>query len=341
MNNQYDLIFVGHSCKDTIIYDGVESTSKGGGVTYGSLAACNYNRNLKIGIFSEVGRDWQESDYDLFKGTTIDLRGIFTTSEKTTNYRIEYHKGGRKFTLQAKANNLRFEKYPEEYKNAKYIIISAVADEISLDFIELLIKETNAYIAIDVQGLIRKYNPDGTIDDAIDEKRQRLVESIIELCKGRLIIKASEDEANYITGIRDTITSTEKLAQVEVIEVTKSIADNNRAIVLTTLGPEGSLIKSKNTKMIHVNAIYPEKEIADETGAGDCYCAVFAAEYLKSKKNWDDMKKAGYCASSACSFLLEEKGPKGFGNHDMVIKRLKNKIRIPTVLHDHIKSNFF
>ncbi|MHA1821638.1 MAG: PfkB family carbohydrate kinase [Promethearchaeota archaeon] len=339
--DRFDIVFMGHFAIDTIIYNNVESHSLGGGVTYGSLAAYYYKPEQKIGIFSEVGKDFNEELLDIFKNTRIDLDGINVGSEYTTNYRLEYIGNYRKLTLNHRANNLKLENLPDKYKNAKCFILAPIANEIDYDFIKGLVEQTDAFIALDVQGFIRKFKEDGTIDTTPDPKRQKLMRDIIDLCNGRLILKASDYEANYITGLDDIIQTTKELAKDDIINITKNLADNHSAIMLSTLGPEGSLLKSKNVKMIHVSAILPEKEIVDETGAGDCYTAVFVSEYLNSKHSWDEFKRAGYCASAACSFLLEHKGPVGFASREQVIKRLENKRVIPTDLHEKVKKNFF
>ena len=343
MEKSFDIVFIGHFAIDTIVYDGEVSNSVGGGVTYGSLAAYNYNKSQKLGIFSEIGNDFKDEYLDLFNNTSIDLNGIGHNSEKSTNYKLVYHDGVRDLTLESRAESMEFKNLPESYKSAKCFMLAPIANEISYEFIEELVDKThnNAYIALDVQGFIRRFKEDGTMNITPDPKKQQLMRDIIELCNGCLILKASDYEANYITGNKDIIQTTQELANEELIEITKNIADENNAIVLSTLGPGGSLIKSKNAKMMHIPAIKPEKPIVDETGAGDCYSAVFLSEFLNSKRSWDEYKKAGYAASAACSFLVEQKGPQGFADAELVQQRLNNMKSIPSELHDKIKFGLF
>lgn len=322
----FDIIFLGHFAIDEIIYDQKVSHSLGGGVTYGSLAAHNYNSSLKLGITSKVGRDFDDDFLGMFKDGTIDLNGIKNDSEKSTRYRLQYHGKTRDLTLQGRANTIQYEDVPEEYKGALSFMISPIANEINKDLIDSIIEDTSAYIAADVQGFIRKFRDDGTIIRKRDEEMAEKVRNIIEKCNGRLILKASDDEANYIADRDDVIESTQYLSEL------------SNAVVLTTLGPDGSLIKYKDYKMIHVPALVP-KQLVDETGAGDCYTAVFLSEFLKSDKDWADIKKAGYCASTACSFLIENQGPQGYGSYKQVQERLKNKKAIETPFHEKVKEN--
>ena len=86
--NDFDIVFIGHFAIDTIIYKGIESNSIGGGVAYGSLAAYHYNNKQKTGIFSEIGRDFNDDYFKLFKETDIDIEGVLKNSRYSTNYKL-------------------------------------------------------------------------------------------------------------------------------------------------------------------------------------------------------------------------------------------------------------
>ncbi|MHA1339044.1 MAG: PfkB family carbohydrate kinase [Promethearchaeota archaeon] len=327
-DKKFDIIFVGHFAIDTIIYENEESHSLGGGVTYGPLAAYNYDPSLKIGICSEVGHDFDKNLLNIFNNTTIDLEGIKFDSEFSTNYRLYYHDSKRELTLKYRAKPIDFRKIPEKYKNAKCFMLAPIANEITDDFLEKIIKYTNGYIAADVQGFIRRFNKDGTLNLSINKEIAKKMRNFIHNCGEKLILKASDEEAKYIAECDD------------VIESTKSLAENTNAIILTTLGRDGSLIKFKNYKMIHIPAFQPN-QILDETGAGDCYIAVFLSEFLNSNHTWEEIKKAGYMASVACSFLLEKKGPHGYVSKSKILKRLEEKNIIESKFHKIIKENYF
>jgi len=325
---KFDIIFIGHFAIDTIIYNNEVSHSLGGGVTYGSLAAYNYDSGLKIGICSQVGKDFDKNFLKIFSNSTINLKGVMNDSEYSTNYKLYYHDGTRDLTLEHRADPLVYNKIPEEYKNSKCFMLAPIANEISDELVDNIIKNTEGFIGADVQGFIRRFNPNGTLNLKRDKLVIENMKHFIKKCGNRLILKASEEEANYITECDD------------FIESTKILSEFSDGIILTTLGPKGSIIKLKGHKMIHIPAFKPNK-ILDETGAGDCYSAVFLSEFLNSDKSWESIKRAGYLASVACSFLLEEKGPNGYGSKSDIIERLKQKNIIKTDLHEYIKRNYF
>lgn len=325
MDKKYDIVFIGHFAVDTIIYNNIISHSLGGGVTYGPLAAYTYNNNQKLGIVSEVGKDFNNSMLDTFKKTNIDLRGVRRESKCSTNYKLHYHDGVRDLTLESCADPIKFSNFPEQFKSTKCFMFAPIANEIPDDLVDAILSKTDALIGADVQGFIRKFNQDGTINKKFDKTISDRMKTILKKCGDRLILKASDEEANYIAGETDFIKSTQNLSEI------------SDSLILTTLGSNGSLIKKKGIKMIHIPALVPNK-LLDETGAGDCYSAVFLSEYLNSDHSWESIKKAGYCASGACSFLIEEKGPNGFGTYDQVQERLKIMNTIKTPVHDLVKN---
>jgi sugar/nucleoside kinase (ribokinase family) len=328
MASSFDIIFIGHFAVDTIIYNNKTSHSVGGGVTYGSLAAYNYNPNLQIGICSEVGKDFKQEYLKEFKSTSIDLEGVHKESACSTNYRLYYHDGTRDLTLEACADEIQFERIPKKYRSAKAFMLCPIANEIPLEFISDIIektKDTGAIIGLDVQGFIRKFNQDGSINKTRDIKYADKMKKIIEICDGRLVLKASDDEANYITGLSDVIASTKELSKL------------TNAIILSTLGANGSLAKYKDNKMVHIPAFVPKK-IVDETGAGDCYSAVFLSEYINSDRSWDAIQRSANHASVAASFLLEEKGPHGFGSSKQIEERFKQNKTLKSSFQEKITN---
>ena len=158
MNSSFDIVFMGHFARDTIISpNGNISNSLGGGVTFGTLTAGHYNANHKIGVFSEIGKNFNNSWLDIFD-LGIDLTGICSNSEYSTNFVIEYFpKGGRTLILKSKASPLKFENIPNQYLKSKSFMISSIANEVSYDFIKQLVDNTVGWIGIDIQGFIRDF----------------------------------------------------------------------------------------------------------------------------------------------------------------------------------------
>lgn len=330
MKSSFDIVFMGHFARDTIISPkGDVSHSLGGGVTFGTLTAHKYDTTQKIGVFSEIGKDFNSSWLEIF-GKEIHLEGIGSHSEQSTHFSIEYFaSGGRKLTLESKADPLQFEYLPRAMLDSNCYVISSIANEVSFDFIKNLVDQTNAWVGIDIQGFIRDFLPDGSINvNPLSELIENIYK-ILNYCGDRLILKASDDEINYIANNKD------------VIKSTQAISEMGDFILCTTLGPQGSLIKRRKEKMIHIPAFTPDMGVIDETGAGDCYLSAFLSEYIKSDYSWEEIKRCGYIASSAASFSLEHKGPYGFGSKQQVQVRLQNMDTIPSPFHKNVKYNNF
>ena len=328
MKSSFDIVFMGHFARDTIISPiGDVSNSLGGGVTFGTLTAYHYDTSQKIGVFSEIGKDFDTSWFDIF-GSKIYLDGVGTHSGHSTHFKIEYFpEGGRQLTLESQAAPLQFKNLPEPMLNSKGYMLSSIANEISFDFIKDLVDNTRGLIGIDIQGFIRDFQPDGRINtDPLPELIKNM-HKILDYCGKRLILKASDDELAYIADCTN------------VVENTKKISEMGDFLLCTTLGPHGSLIKHRNEKMIHIPAFMPDNEIIDETGAGDCYLSAFLSEYINSDYSWKEIKRCGYIASCAASFSLEHKGPYGFGTKQQVDDRLQKMNTIPSPYHKNVKYN--
>jgi sugar/nucleoside kinase (ribokinase family) len=328
MNSSFDIIFIGHFARDTIISSAGEiSSSLGGGVTFGTLAARYYDVNQKIGIFSKIGKDFDLHWLDIFNHG-IDLTGLCANSTNSTHFNIQYFpEGGRKLTLKSKASPMAFEDIPPLYLNSKSFMISSIANEISFEFIKDLVDNTQGWIGIDIQGFIRDFRKDGSINPEPLPALIQNMQKIIKYCGNRLILKASEDEINYIANCNNVVESTQKIAQLEDF------------IVCTTLGPLGSLIKCRNEKMIHIPAFYPDNGVVDETGAGDAYLSIFLSEFIDSNHSLADIKKCGFTGSCAASFLIEQKGPLGFGTKKEIQWRISQRKIIPSHFENMVKDN--
>ena len=63
------------------------------------------------------------------------------------------------------------------------------------------------------------------------------MKKLIKISSDRLIIKASEDEANYLGGEND------------IIKSTVNLSDLGGALIISTLGKNGSIIKKRDEKI--------------------------------------------------------------------------------------------
>jgi len=320
-NNMTRILFIGHLAIDSIIrLKKVRKPSLGGSVSFGSLALKKYTKNVNVSIISNLGK----KNFNLkllkpFNKKGIDLSGMIMLNTDNTNFVLDYFNHARVLTLKSRSPNLNFNDIPEKFflNLPQIIILAPLCNEISIDYVKNVIKSfPNALVGVDLQGFIRKIDENGQVFYVPELEIIEHVKEIIKLIGDRLILKGSEIEMKILSG---------KENLVEVMQYFYEF--NNQAIYIMTLGERGSMIIKQDKEIIKVPAFKP-KRVADETGAGDVYLAIFMYEYFNSKRTWKDVEKAAYLASAAASFLVEKKGPSGIKNKKKVLKRVLKKCYI-------------
>ena len=311
------IFFIGHFAIDTIIRFNQEHTpTLGGSVSFGSLSLRTYTKDVKIGIISNLGNlNFDESMLGIIKKNDIDLKGIKWTETNNTNFVLDYYNHSRTLTLKFRSPDLQFEDIPKEYlKNPPDIIVLApLCNEISYEYISKILKPfPNAYIGIDLQGFIRKFE-NGHVLVERDEKIVDNIEKIALLIGNKLILKGSEEEMKILSGENDIYKSMEYFNQSDI-----------KGIFIMTLGESGSLIVKKGEKLLKIPAFRPYC-VVDETGCGDVYFSIFLYEFIISDKSWKSIERAAYLASSAASFNVEQTGPVGFQSKENVKKRIESR----------------
>ncbi|MFX1419009.1 MAG: PfkB family carbohydrate kinase [Promethearchaeota archaeon] len=311
------IYFAGHFAIDNIIrFKHLNKPSLGGSVSYCSLGLSTYDQDAKIGIISHVGElNFNNSLLNKIKRKNIDLRGIKFSPVKNTNFVLDYFDHARTLTLKSRSPNLNFEDIPLEYLNnpPDIFVLVPLCNEISYEYvIQILQQFPDAYIAIDLQGFIRKIDKDGKVEYIYEKELISNMKKIIDLIGDKLILKGSEEEMNLLAGQCD---------DYEKIMIKCNEYDNN-GIYIMTMGEKGSMITKKGEKILNIPAFRPRR-VLDETGAGDVYFSIFLYEFMHSDKSWLAVRDAAYLASSAASFLIEKKGPAGFETKLSVLKRVK------------------
>ncbi|MFX0057810.1 MAG: PfkB family carbohydrate kinase [Candidatus Hodarchaeota archaeon] len=323
MRNKIDqsttsILFIGHLAIDSIVrFKKTHKPTIGGTVSFGSLALRKYNKDVKIGIISNLGElNFKKELLKSFDNKDIDLRGLKWSNTNNTNFVLDYFNHNRTLTLKSRSPNLKFEDIPEYfYHNSPQVIVLApLCNEISYEYVSKIIKKfPEAYIGIDLQGFIRYIDDNGIVSYIHDEEIISNMRNVINLIADRLILKGSEIEMKLLSGCDDFY---------DVMECFNQFGTGG--IFIMTLGEAGSMIIKKEEKLLEIPA-FKAKEVVDETGAGDVYLAIFLYEFIKSNMNWQNVERAAHLASAAASFLVEKKGPAGFKEKSKVIKRVLNK----------------
>jgi sugar/nucleoside kinase (ribokinase family) len=318
MDNNISILFAGHFAVDTIIRFKEEfAPSIGGSVSYCSLALRKYTKNVDISIISNIGSlNFETSLLDSLKKTNIDLEGIKWSETSNTHFILDYFNHDRTLTLKSRSPNLNFKDIPKKFldNHPDAVVLVPLCNEISIDYVRDILKFfPNTFIGIDLQGFIRSFDENGKL--FLEENGLVLsnINEIIELIGDKLILKGSEEEMKMLSG------------EVDIYKVMEFFNDNRfKGISIMTLGERGSLITQHGKNLIIIPAFKPGN-VADETGAGDVYLAIFLYELLISDKNWQAIGNAGYLASVAASFLVEKKGPNGFEVKEKILERLNKK----------------
>ena len=67
----------------------------------------------------------------------------------------------------------------------------------------------------------------------------------------------------------------------------------------------------------------------------------FCLNLLSLSHNWYDIARSATIGSSAASFLLEHKGPHGFGTQKQIQMRIHERRIIPSHFENTVKNNNF
>ncbi len=314
------IFFAGHFAVDTVIRHNQEfSPSLGGSVAYCSLSLQKYANDVDIAIISNLGMvNFDDKLLEEFgNGSGIDISGIKKFQKRNTNFVLDYTNHSRSLTLRSKSPNLKFKDIPKSHIEhpPDALVFVPLCNEISLQYIRKAIRAfPNAYFGVDLQGFIRSFDTKGKVQLIREKRLLKKMDRIIRLIGERLILKGSEEEMKFLTGLKDLN---------EIMNYFRKY----KGLFIMTLGEKGSLIVKGNNDVIKIPAFKADK-VEDETGAGDVYFAIFLYEFLNSDKSWEAIKKAGMLASVAASFEVERKGPRGFKPRELVLERLKQNVII-------------
>ncbi len=67
----------------------------------------------------------------------------------------------------------------------------------------------------------------------------------------------------------------------------------------------------------------------------------FLSEFIESDHHWHDVARCANIGSSAASFLLEHKGPYGFGTKKQILTRIEKGEIFPSHYKNTVNNNNF
>ncbi|MHC2995089.1 MAG: hypothetical protein IBV53_06265 [Candidatus Atribacteria bacterium] len=272
----YDIAFIGHYTKDTIVSAKGTKIVNGGAFNYGANVAARMS--LKVAAVTRLAKE-DLRVVEKLKHLGVDV--FVHISPQSTCLRLEYPT----FNLDERIIYVTSSAGPftlAEVKNlqARAIVVGAsMRDEVSLEVIKELAKK-KTILAADVQSFIRvNYN------SKLIPKEWPVKQSILSHLD---VLKTDAVEAEMLTGISN------------LREAARKISD---------LGPHEVVITHRNGLLVYANGQFYEedffpKKLIGRSGRGDTCIAAYMAKRLNASP-----QEATIWAAAVTSLKMEAEGP--------------------------------
>ena len=198
----YDIAFLGHYTKDTIVSDEGTRVVDGGAFNYGSHAAARMG--LKVAAITRLAQE-DVKVADELKTLGVDVFAEVTP--RSTCLRLEYPTANvddRVLYITSSAGPFTIAEV-QDISSRVFVVGASVRGEVPLTVIEALRKK-DALIAIDLQGFIRVVQDGRLVFQDWPEKEKVL--SKVDT------VKTDAVEAEFLTGQRDMRIAAERIADL-------------------------------------------------------------------------------------------------------------------------------
>jgi sugar/nucleoside kinase (ribokinase family) len=272
----FDIVFIGHYTKDTIVYPHSTRTVDGGAFFYGANVAARMG--LRIAVVTRLARqDWHVVDALKRLGVTVFAR----ETAASTHLRLTYPTANldeRTIELTSSAGPFSVGEVADVQARA-FAIGASVRGEVPAEVVDAL-AATGAMVALDVQGFIRVVRDGRLAFDDWPGKASTL--------RHVTVLKTDAVEAGLITGESDRYVAARRLAAL-----------GPREILLTHGG--GVLVLHEGT--IHEAPFVPD-EVRGRSGRGDTCTSAYLSRRLTAPP-----AEAVVWAAAVTSLKLEAEGP--------------------------------
>lgn len=272
----YDIAFLGHYTKDTIVSREGTRVVDGGAFNYGSHVAIRMG--LKVAAITRLAED------DFHVARELQKLGVDTfvkTTPHSTCLRLEYPTANvdeRVLYITSSAGSFGPEEV-REISSKAFVIGASVRGEVSLEVMEELRKK-ETQIAVDLQGFIRVVQDGKFVFQDWPEKASML--SQVD------VVKTDAVEAELLTGRKDIKTAAKMISEF-----------GPKEIVLTHR--DGLLVYDGN--QYYEAGFYPAR-LVGRSGRGDTCIASYMARRLNFPPD-----KATVWAAAVTSLKMEAEGP--------------------------------
>ncbi|PKP58756.1 hypothetical protein CVT91_07980 [Candidatus Atribacteria bacterium HGW-Atribacteria-1] len=272
----YDIAFLGHYTKDTIVSSTGTRVVDGGAFNYGANVAARMG--LKVAAVTRLAKE----DFHVvekLKRLGVDI--FVNITPHSTCLRLEYPTSNPdERVIYVTSSAGPFTPAEVEKIQARAIVVGAsMCDEVSLGIIEELAKK-KAILAADVQSFIR-VNYNGKLIPQEWPEKQSILSHLD-------VLKTDAVEAEMLTG-------------------TSNIREAARE--MSNLGPREILITHRNGLLVYANGQFYEetffpKELIGRSGRGDTCIASYVAKRLNASP-----QEATIWAAAVTSLKMETEGP--------------------------------
>jgi len=288
---EFDIAFLGHYTKDTIVLPHETKTVNGGAFNYGARVA------VKMGLRAAVITRLAEEDFEVVDDLTrLGVEVFATPTAQSTNLRLVYPTQNLDHRTVYNAGSAGpftpAEVAPVQART--FHIGASVRGEVPLEVIEALAQKKTR-ISLDVQGFLRVSRGGELVHEDWPEAAQ-----VLELVD---VLKADAVEAESLTGRSD------------LREAAQALAEFGPSEVVLTHG-KGVLVYADG----HFHAVpFRTREMKGRTGRGDTCIAAYLGKRLTASP-----AEATTWAAALTSLKMEAEGPFN-GEIDEVEESIKER----------------
>lgn len=272
----FDIAFVGHYTKDTIVYPHLTRTVDGGAFNYGANVAVRMGLNVAV-VTRLARQDWHVVE-DLER---LGVTAFARTTPASTLLRLTYPTANlddRTIELTSSAGPFTVEEVKDLQAKA-FAVGASLRGEVPTEVVEVLAAK-GGILALDVQGFLRIVLDGILVSDGWPGKE--------EILRRVTVLKTDAVEARLITGESDRYAAARRLA-----------AYGPREVLLTHGG--GVLVYHDG---VFDEAPFAPEEVRGRSGRGDTCTSAYVSRRLTAPP-----AEAVRWAAAVTSLKLEAEGP--------------------------------
>jgi len=253
----------------------------GGSATYVAYAASHLTNPVQQ--ISIVGNDFPEEEMNELKSRGVDLSGVeVVADQKSFFWSGKYHLDmNSRDTLVTDLNVLADfnPKVPEQYQEAKYLMLGNLMPSLQLSVIEQL-----------------RTRPELVVLDTMNFWMETAMDDLKKVLQKVDVLLINDSEARQLSG------------EYSIVKSAKSILKMGPKFLIIKKGEHGALLFHENE--VFFAPALPLEEVFDPTGAGDAFAGGFIGHIDHTKNiSFENMKTAIIVGSAMASFCVEAFGP--------------------------------